>query len=488
MNELTVKLTNVTKSFGNKDLFEIEALSAYIGDKIAIIGPNGAGKSTLLKIMNGELEPDAGTVQRLEEFNYFRQIDSADTQVSDDIDFKLLSHFNVPDNNGLSGGEETKLRLTETLSNYKLGLLLDEPTTHLDQTGTGLLIEALEYYYGTLIFISHNRYFINRIATKIWEIDNGTINVYHGNYDDYTNQKALENLTLENRHKNIADEKKRLEDAAKKQQAYAEIVGQYDKKKAKTNDPGHRGQSKPKDIVQKNAFKKVKAIENRMNQLDEINLPEEQVNLKFPTAKSEIIHNKFPILTQGLTVRRGDKLLLDDISFQFEFGKTIAITGNNGSGKSSLLTEIINCNDALEISPKINIATYEQMDYKFEDETLIIKYLLKHTDFEESMVRSVLSRIGFSQSEVMKPMNKVSGGEATRISLALLFVKPSNVIVLDEPTNFIDLKMIEALETFINAYRGMVIVTSHDNEFISRVADEVFKIENHKLIRDVQIT
>src|SRR5699024_1994017 len=162
--------------------------------------------------------------------------------------------------------------------------------------------------------------------------------------------------------------------------------------------------------------------------------------------------------------------------------------GNNGSGKSSLLTEIINCNDALEISPKINIATYEQMDYKFEDETLIIKYLLKHTDFEESMVRSVLSRIGFSQSEVMKPMNKVSGGEATRISLALLFVKPSNVIVLDEPTNFIDLKMIEALETFINAYRGMVIVTSHDNEFISRVADEVFKIENHKLIRDVQIT
>ncbi|WP_462421229.1 ribosomal protection-like ABC-F family protein [Salinicoccus sp. Marseille-QA3877] len=483
MNELTVRLTNITKSYGNKDLFEIEELSAYIGDKIAIIGPNGTGKSTLLKIIKGELLPDNGRVQRETEFNYFAQIKSPAEFFSDEMDFKLLSHFRVPDNDNLSGGEETKLRLTDTLSNYKPGLLLDEPTTHLDQTSIGLLLEELEYYYGTLIFISHNRYFINKTATKIWEMDNGEIKVYDGNYDDYKSQKELEKLTLENRHKSITDEKKRLENAAKKQQAYAEKVGQYDKKKAKTNDPGHRGQSKPKDIVQKNAFKKVKAIENRMNQLDQVDMPDEQMNLKFPVAKTDIIHNKFPIITQGLTVRSGDKLLLDDISFQFEFGKTIAITGDNGSGKSSLLTEIINCNDALEISPKINIATYEQMDYKFHDETPIIKYLMKHTEFEEPMVRSILFRIGFAQSEVMKPMNKVSGGEATRISLALLFVKPSNVIVLDEPTNFIDLKTIEALETFINAYQGMVIVTSHDHEFISRVADEVFKIADRKLIR-----
>lgn len=487
MNELTVKMTNITKSFGNKDLFEIEALSAYVGDKIAIIGQNGAGKSTLLKIINGDLKPDNGQVQRETEFNYFAQIGAASETVADDTDFKLLSHFNVPDNDHLSGGEETKLRLTETLSDYKLGLLLDEPTTHLDKTGTELLTEELEYYYGTLIFISHNRYFINKMATKIWELDNGEINVYHGNYDDYKAQKTLENLTLENRHKNIADEKKRLENAAKKQQAYAEKVGQYDKKKAKTNDPGHRGQSKPKDIVQKNAFKKVKAIENRMNQLEEIELPDEQMNLKFPVTKTEIIHNNFPIITQGLSVRRGDNLLLDDISFQFEFGKTIAITGDNGSGKSSLLTEIINRNDALEISPKVNIATYEQMDYKFDDDISVINYLLNHTEFEEPMVRSILSRIGFTQPEVMKPLNEISGGEATRISLALLFVKPSNVIVLDEPTNFIDLKTIEALESFINAYRGMVIVTSHDHEFITRVSDEVFKIENRKLIRNDRI-
>lgn len=483
MNELTVRLKNIRKSFGNKDLFEIEELSAYVGDKIAIVGPNGTGKTTLLKIINGDLLPDNGRVQRETDFNYFAQIENTGESVSDEMDFKLLSHFKVPDNDNLSGGEETKMRLTETLSNYKLGLLLDEPTTHLDQTGAGLLIEELEYYYGTLIFISHNRYFINETATKIWEIDNGEINIYHGNYDDYKEQKELENLTLENRHKNITDEKKRLENAAKKQHAYAEKVGQYDKKKAKTTDPGHRGQSKPKDIVQKNAFKKVKAIENRLNQLDKIDLPAEQMDLKFPVARTEIIHNNFPIITQGLTVRRGDKLLLDDIGFQFEFGKKIAITGDNGSGKSSLLTEIINYNDALEISPKINIATYEQMDYKFDDETPIIKYLMKHTEFEEPMVRSILFRIGFTQSEVTKSLNKVSGGEATRISLALLFVKPSNVIVLDEPTNFIDLKTIEALESFINAYQGMVIVTSHDHEFISRVADEVFKIESKKLIR-----
>lgn len=170
MNELTVKLTNITKSFGNKDLFEIEELSAYVGDKIAIVGPNGTGKSTLLKIINDSLAPDNGEVRRETDFNYFAQIDDVAESISEEIEFKLLSHFNVPDNIGLSGGEETKLRLTETLSNYKLGLLLDEPTNFIDLKTIEALEAFINAYQGMVIVTSHDHEFITRVSDEVFKI------------------------------------------------------------------------------------------------------------------------------------------------------------------------------------------------------------------------------------------------------------------------------------------------------------------------------
>src|SRR5699024_8237487 len=193
------------------------------------------------------------------------------------------------------------------------------------------------------------------------------------------------------------------------------------------------------------------------------------------------IHNKIPIMGQEITITRGDKVLLDDISFQFPLGRTIVITGDNGSGKSSFLHEIMNHAAGIEISPKVKIGSYRQMDYKMLGDEPVLKYLMRHTEFKESLVRRILKNLGFSQNEVTKSLHNLSGGEATRVSLALMFVKPSNVIILDEPTNFIDLNTIEALEKFIDAYKGTVLVTSHDQYFTERVADMVFEIENRKL-------
>lgn len=481
MNELSVKLKDIDVSFGNKDVLNIEELSAYMNDKIAIIGPNGAGKSTLLKIIAGKFEKFGGSVQSETDFNYFAQIDEVDYEVHDNFNFELLSRLDVPDNKGLSGGEETKFRLTQALSEYKLGLL-DEPTTHLDQRSVDLLIDELKYYFGTLIFVSHDRHFINSIADKIWEVSEGKVREYAGNYDDYESQKEQERLENERQYQSFNSEKKRLEEAAQKQMEKASKMS-GDKNRKQDIKPDRLSSSKQKDTVQKQAFKAAKSIESRISHLNEVERMDDSKQLKFPLAKTMEIHNKFPIMGQGVTVARGDKVLLDKASFQFSLGHTIAITGNNGSGKSSLLQEIMNNAEGMDISPKVKMESYRQMDYKMFTCEPVIKYLMKQTEFQEPLVRSILQNLGFSQDEVTKPLHNLSGGEATRVSLALMFVKPSNVIILDEPTNFIDLNTIKALETFIGAYQGTILVTSHDKYFVERIADSVYRVDDQQLER-----
>lgn len=482
MNELSVKLKDIDVSFGNKDVLKIEGLTAYMNDRIAIIGPNGAGKSTLLKIIAGDFKGFEGTVQRETDFNYFAQIDELDAAVDDSFNFELLSRLNVPDNTNLSGGEETKFRLAQALSEYKLGLLLDEPTTHLDQESVNLLIDELEYYFGTLIFVSHDRHFINSMADKIWEVSDGSVREYTGNYDDYEEQKEQENLEHERQYRSFVSEKKRLEAAAQKQMEKAAKMG-GDRARKQDIKPDRLSSSKQKDTVQKQAFKAAKSIESRLGQLDEVERMEDGTSLRFPMSEAMEIHNKFPVMGQDVTVKRGDRVLLDRVSFQFPLGRTVAITGNNGSGKSSLLHEIMEDGEGMDISPKVKIESYRQMDYKMFTDEPVIRYLMKQTEFREPLVRSILQNLGFSQDEVTKPLHNLSGGEATRVSLALMFVRPSNVIILDEPTNFIDLDTIEALETFIRAYRGTIILTSHDKYFVERTSDLVYEIRNGKLNR-----
>ena len=481
MHQLALKLKDISVSFGNKDILEIESLTAYANDKIAIIGENGAGKSTLLKIIAGHFDDYLGTIQAETDFNYLAQVEEPDLKVDDTFDFELLSRLNVPPNDNLSGGKQTKFRLAQTLSEYKLGLLLDEPTAHLDQKSIDLLIDELKYYYGTLIFVSHDRHLINHIANKIWEVSAGHVKEYNGNFDDYEVQKSQEKLENERQYHSILDEKKRLEAAARKQMEKADKMSGGDKRKKKDIKPDRLSSSKQKDTVQKQAFKAAKSIESRIDQLEDVELMQEDSHLEFPLAKSVDIHNKFPIMGQGVTITRGDKLLLDDISFQFPLGRTIVITGDNGSGKSSFLHEIMNHAAGIEISPKVTIGSYRQMDYKMLSDEPVLKYLMRHTEFKESLVRRILKNLGFTQTEITKSLHNLSGGEATRVSLALMFVKPSNVIILDEPTNFIDLNTIEALEKFIDAYKGTVLVTSHDQYFTERIADMVFEIENRKL-------
>lgn len=485
METLAIKLTNIQKSFGAKDVLHIEELSAYENNRIGIIGDNGSGKSTLLKIIQGELAPEAGTVQRETSFNYFSQIaETTEVTDSESMDWELMGRLKIPKNDvaTLSGGEATKLRLAQVLSTYQMGLLLDEPTTHLDRKGVDILIEELRYYYGTLIFVSHDRYFLNQLATTIWEIKDGRVTEYIGNYEDYKQQKEAEQLEQSRAAEKYQKEKSKIEAAiAKKKEQAAKAEKVSAKKKQQNVRPDRLSSSKQKDTVQKGLQKSAKAMESRLAQLDQAEALLGKPRIAFPKSRSLELHNKFPIRGEQVTLHPGDKILLKACDFQFPLGKKIAIIGDNGVGKSTLLNQIAANGEGIILSPKVVLGMYRQMDYKYSGTERLLQYLMKQTSYSEPVVRSVLNRLGFSQLDITKALSELSGGEATRVSLALVFIQPSNTLILDEPTNFIDLTTIEALEELLQAYSGTVLFTSHDSYFVERVADEVYLLEGQKL-------
>jgi macrolide transport system ATP-binding/permease protein len=482
METLTIKLKDIKKQYGVKEVLAIDELTAYQGDRIGIVGRNGQGKSTLLKIIKGEIQPDQGYIQRTTNFGYFSQAGEVE-EIQSSLDWELASRFGLPKHTTAtwSGGEETKLRLVQTLSNYELGLLLDEPTTHLDRQGIDLLISELTYYYGTLLFVSHDRYFLNQLATKIWEIDQGKIREYQGNYDKYKEQKENELLQQKRALENHTKEKKRLQAAIENKRQQAEKSSKVSaKNKQRNTRPDRLASSKQKDTIQKNLHKTAKALESRLAHLGDQETIETQRPILFPSSKSVEIHNPYPVRGENISIQYNERVLFKECDFQFGLGKKIAIVGDNGCGKTTLLNHILNNGQGIVLSPKVVFSYYQQMSYKVAGEESILTYLLRQTEYPEAVVRSILHNLGFAQEETTKSVNSLSGGEATRIQIALLFVKPSNVLILDEPTNFIDLPTIEAVEHLIKAYRGTVIMTSHDPLFINH-ADEVYQVVDQKL-------
>lgn len=485
MNRLVIDIQDVEKSYLSKKILASKELKVYEGEKIGIVGRNGSGKSTLLRLINGEISPDAGRIDTQVDFHYYSQIEGALKPDYTKIDAEYLSRLQVPDHDEryFSGGEQTRLRLAEFFSSYYPGLLMDEPTTHLDGEGIQFLVNQLKYYYGTLLVVSHDRYFLDEVVDTIWELREGEVHVYRGNYSAYQEQKEHERLEQEKAYENFVKEKNRLERSAGEKQRQADQMGQVNaKQRNRAINPGRLDSSKQKDTVQKAAHKSAKAIEKRIEQLETVERTTEDRKINFPPAEALEMHNPYPVMGQNVTILKGNQLLLDNVSFQFPLGRRIGIVGPNGSGKSSLLEHIITAGEGITLSKKAVFSIYQQMDYQLEGDLSLVDYLMRGSDYEETVVRSVLHRLGFEQEEVSKKtVENLSGGEATRLVIAKLFTDPSNVLVLDEPTNFIDIDTIQALESLMKSYEGTILFTSHDRYFLENTAQQIWRIEDKKL-------
>jgi macrolide transport system ATP-binding/permease protein len=484
MGQVCIELKQIKVTFFDQLVVDIPRLAVHQSDRIGIVGKNGAGKSTLLKLMAGQVTPDKGQVIRLKDFAYFAQAAKPEAR---EADHQWLGRFSVPQTEigNLSGGEQTRMKLAQLFSTYHEGLLLDEPTTHLDAAGTQLFIEELTYYAGTLVLVSHDRYVLDKLVTKIWEIEDGHVTEYTGNYSDYVAQKELRRKHQQERHEKYVEEKNRLVKAAEEKMKKAEKItranNRMSKKETKTK-ANKMFMTKSKDTSQKAIQRAAKAMEQRVNQLEAVEAPKKEQPLYFPQPIALQVHNKFPIMADRLTLRAGKKTLLKEASFQFPLGSTIAIAGKNGSGKTTLLRHIIQQGEGIIISPKVVIGSYEQMGYQFAKDETVLAFMKERSDHDESKIRAALHAMDFTGNDLRKNVRELSGGEATRLVLCQLFLGRYNVLVLDEPTNFLDVFCLEALERFIKGYEGTILLVSHDRMFVDRVADRIYVIEHQQLI------
>jgi macrolide transport system ATP-binding/permease protein len=484
MEKVCLELENIELSYLDRLVLNIPRLAVHQFDRIGIVGKNGAGKSTLLKLMAGQIKPEKGHVKIFSDIAYFDQLAPP---VEREVDYELTGKLFIPQTEikHFSGGEQTRLKLAQIFTTYHEGLLIDEPTTHLDEEGTRFIIEELTYYYGALVLVSHDRNVLDQLVTKIWEIEDGCVTEYTGNYSEYRAHKELKRKQQQEQHEHYIKEKARLIKAADEKMKKADKIpqanGHISKKetKAKAN---RMFMTKSKDTSQKAVQRAAKAIEQRMEKLQAIEAPKEDLVLHFHQSESLKLHNKFPIMGDRISLKAGNKTLLTETSFQFPLGSTIAIRGNNGSGKSTLLRYIYQNKEGVILSQKALIGCYDQMGYQFEKDESMLAYMKERSDYEERKIRAVLHAMNFAGNDLKKNVKNLSGGERIRLGLCQLFLGRYNVLILDEPTNFLDVYCIEALERFIKAFDGTVILVSHDFTFINRVADHIYVIENQKLV------
>ena len=290
--------------------------------------------------------------------------------------------------------------------------------------------------------------------------------MFKGNYTQYQNQYEQEQLEQQRQYEQYISEKQRLSQASKAKRNQAQQMAQASsKQKNKSIAPDRLSASKQKGTVEKAAQKQAKHIEKRMEHLEEVEKPQSYHEFNFPQNKIYDIHNNYPIIAQNLTLVKGSQKLLTQVRFQIPYGKNIALVGANGVGKTTLLEAIYHQIEGIDCSPKVQMAYYRQLAYEDMRDVSLLQYLMDETDSSESFSRAILNNLGLNEA-LDRSCNVLSGGERTKLSLAVLFSTKANMLILDEPTNFLDIKTLEALEMFMNKYPGIILFTSHDTRLL----------------------
>lgn len=518
---MVLSTANISKSFAGETLIEDADILINEGEKAALVGINGSGKTTFLKIVAGEMSPDSGivTFAKNTSFAYLKQINNIDTdltieeelttvikpildmeerflklqeEISKANEKELESLYAEYDRlqhalelndaymakskltgilkglgfieeefsrkvSTLSGGQKTRVYLAKILLTEPDIILLDEPTNHLDLSSIEWLESYLNNYKKAVLIVSHDRYFLDKIVTKVIDIDNKKVETYNGNYTEFIKKKKELKESAMRAYLNREAQIKRQEEVIEKLKSF-------------------------------NREKSVKRAESRQKALDRIERidkpTEERSDMDLFFSQS-IESGKDVLHIEGLSKSFGHRKLFENVNIDVKRGEHIAILGDNGTGKTTLLKILNNLTEPdsgyIRFGTNVSIAYYDQEHQVLDrNKTIFDEIHDEHPDMNNTEVRNVLASFLFTGDEVFKPISSLSGGERGRVSLAKIMLSTANLIILDEPTNHLDITSKEILENAIREFKGTVIYVSHDRYFINQTATRILYLKDNK--------
>lgn len=439
-------------------LLDIDKLQIQKHDRIGLVGRNGCGKTTLLEVLAGKTAPDQGTLTTNGICELLPQLKRTDTTKS--------------------GGEVTQEYINAALAKSPAILLADEPTTNLDTSHIEWLEKKFKKSFSALVLVSHDRAFLDALCTSIWELNEGKVKVYKGNYSDYMEQKELELHQQKQAYESYEKKKKQLEEALILKEKKAERAT----KTPKNVSSIEAGKSKPYFAKkQKKLQKTAKAIETRLEKLEKVEKVKEAPVIKMNLPNEETFKGRIVLRAEDIQCSIGKRLLWKSASFHVRGGDKLAIIGANGCGKTTLVKKIMKQNEGISISPSMKIGYFSQNIDILNTEKSILDNVSTTSIQDETFIRTILARLHFFREDVYKPVGVLSGGERVKVAFAKLFVSEINTIILDEPTNFLDIPSVEALESLLQEYEGTVIFVSHDRQFIESIATRILAIDNQEI-------
>ena len=514
---------NINKSFGLNEVLKNASFHLEEREKAALIGPNGAGKSTLLKIIMQEMSADSGEViiSRGKSIGYLAQhqdltsgrtiyeellsvkqyiLDMEEkirmmehkmkTVTGRELDTLLSDYSRITHQfeleNGyacrsevtgvlkglgfsedefsksvdtLSGGQKTRVALGRLLLSNPDIILLDEPTNHLDMDSIAWLENYLMNYKGAVFIVSHDRYFLDKVVTKVVEIDHGNVRMFMGNYSDYSQKKAMIREAQYKAWLNQQQEIKHQEEVIAKLKSF-------------------------------NREKSIKRAESREKMLDKIEVldkPVEDNSEMRLTLSPRIISGNDVLTVTGLSKSFSNQQLFCNIDFSIKRGERVAIIGANGTGKTTLL-KILNGllpadEGEFELGSKVQIGYYDQEHHVLDMEKTVFEEMSDTYPYlTNTEIRNVLAAFLFTGDDVFQQIKTLSGGERGRVSLAKLMLSEANFLILDEPTNHLDIVSKEILENALNSYTGTLLYVSHDRYFINQTATRILDLTNQSMV------
>ena len=520
---MVLACSHIDKSFNDQVIFSDATFHINDGERAALVGSNGTGKTTLLRIIVGELAADGGEITTAKDktIGYLpqqqgyhsensiyeellevkkdiveldRSIRALEQQMpqasGDELEallekyHRLQTEFEARDGyacksqimgiinglgfdgadvdqciNTLSGGQKTRVALGKLLLLEPDLLILDEPTNHLDLSSIEWLENYLANYKGSVLIVSHDRYFLDRIAEKVIEIDHGTITVFSGNYSDYAKKKEQLRNNLRKQYENY-------ERTVKHQEAVIEKLRSFNREKS---------------------IKRAESREKMLEKMTPVEKPAEQGRTIHFELSPEKVSGHDVLFVEDFAKSFGENHLFEHVSFDLRRGQRAAIIGKNGTGKTTLLKilcqELPPDRGSARFGTNVEIGYYDQEhNVLHDDKTIFDEIHDDYPDLNNTKIRNVLAAFLFTGDDVYKKISLLSGGEKGRVSLAKLMLSKANLLLLDEPTNHLDIESKELLEEALNNYTGTVLFVSHDRYFIQKTATKILDLTGNALL------